>query len=377
VSALLALPALSATAYFLLALAAGVRRWRRRQSEARDGFQPAISILKPVRGRDPRFLEAIRSYARQDYPAWELLFGVPDPDDPALADIRQLQREFPQRTIEIIASRTVAPNGKVGVLIDLARAARHPLLLISDSDIAAPPGYLREVAGPLADPSVGLVTCLYRASAETTPARWEALGVSTEFAPSVLVAELSGLSGFALGSTMVVRAADLKRLGGFERLRDYLADDFHLGRLVNELGLRVHLSQTVVETHLGGSTWGEVWNHAVRWSRTIRMTRRAGYYGYAITQGTCWAVLAGLAGYPALAAACLGTRLAAGLFIGGLVLDDRAVWRQAWAIPLRDLWGAAVWLAGLFGDTVRWRGLAIRLTADGRILAARDHSSRI
>lgn len=376
-SVLLALPALGATAYYLMALAAGVRRWRRRHREARADFQPAVSILKPVRGRDPRFLEAIRSYARQDYPAWELLFGVSDPHDPALADIRQLQREFPERRIEIVTSPTAAPNGKVGVLIDLERAARHPLLLISDSDIAVPPGYLREVAGPLADPSVGLVTCLYRASAETVPARWEALGVSTEFAPSVLVAEWSGLSGFALGSTMVVRAADLQRIGGFERLRDYLADDFHLGRLVSELGLRVHLSHTVVETHLGGSTWGEVWRHAVRWSRTIRMTRRAGYYGYAITQGTCWALLAALAGFPALAAGCLGARMAAGLLIGGLVLKDPAVWRRAWAIPLRDLWGAAVWLTGLFGDTVHWRGLAIRLTADGRILPAPDYSSKI
>ncbi len=362
------LPAIAAGGYYAIALAAGMaRRWGRR-TEANPSYLPPVSILKPLRGRDPRFLEALRSHARQDYPEFELLLGVSDPGDPALADIELLRREFPSLPIGVVLSTTAAPNPKVGVLIDLARRARHSVFVVSDSDIGVEPGYLREVVAPLSQPETGVVTCLYRATADFLPARFEALGVSTEFAPSVLVAPLAGVSGFALGSTMVFRAADLERAGGFEALAGYLADDYHLGRIVSKLGLRVHLSYTVVETCLSGATWSDVWRHALRWSRTIRMSRPPGYYGYLATQATFWALVALLAGYPGTAAAVMTFRMAAAWVVGVAVLQDRNAPRLLWLIPLRDLWGCAVWLCGLFGDSVEWRGLRLRLDPQGRIL---------
>ncbi|MFN0166865.1 MAG: bacteriohopanetetrol glucosamine biosynthesis glycosyltransferase HpnI [Bryobacteraceae bacterium] len=362
------LPALAAGGYYAIALAAGIVRRIGRRKEANPSYLPPISILKPLRGRDPRFLEALRSHASQDYPEFELVFGVSDPADPALADIEILRREYPELRIVVVQSVTDAPNRKVGVLIDLALEARHPVLLVSDSDIRVDPGYLREVVGPLYRPETGVVTCLYRATAESLPARFEALGVSTEFAPSVLVAPLAGVSGFALGSTMVFRAADLERAGGFAALAGYLADDYHLGRILSGLGLRVHLSHTVVETCLSGSGWSEVWRHALRWSRTIRMSRPAGYYGYLATQATFWALLALIAGHPGVASAVMAVRLAAAWVVGSIVLKDPNAARLLWLIPLRDLWGFAIWLAGLFGDSVEWRGLRLRLTSRGRIL---------
>ena len=365
----LAIPAVAAAAYYLLAIVAAVR-WRRHMAapRSRDGSLP-LSILKPVHGRDPRFYDAIFSHAAQDYPEFEILFGISDPRDPALEDIARLKREFPGRRIEVAVVETNAPNAKVGVLAELAKRARHPLLLVNDSDIVAPPGYLRAVTAPLADPKVGLVTCLYRGAADSWAARSEALGIATEFAPSVLVARLLGQAEFALGSTMVFRVETLRRVGGFEAIADYLADDYQLGRHISEMGDRIEFAPVVVETDLGGESWAQTWRHQLRWARTIRVSRPAGYFGYVVTHATFWALVALAAGQWWAAAAALGLRMVAGVVVGAGVLHDRRIAKDFWLMPARDLFGFAVWLAGLFGHTVQWRDRELRLHPDGRIHA--------
>lgn len=360
----LALPALAAAAYYLLAVVAAVL-WR--TGAAAFGFQPALSILKPVHGRDPRFWEAIRSHAEQDYPAFEILFGVTDARDPAIVDIERLRREFPSLAIALHVVETKAANTKAGVLAELARRARHPVLLVNDSDIKVGPGYLRAATAPLADRRIGLVTCLYRAAAESAASRAEALGIATEFAPSVLVARLLGQAEFALGSTMAFRAGTLREIGGFDAIADFIADDYQLGRRIHERGYHIHFAPVVVETNLGAASWGETWRHQLRWSRTIRVSRPSGYYGYLVTHATLWALVAFAAGFPWAAAAALGLRMAAGIWIGAGILRDRSVLRTFWLIPLRDLFGFAIWLAGAFGSTVEWRGQKLRLRPDGRI----------
>jgi len=363
---LLALPAWAAAAYFLLAVWAALRWLTRKQPQAGAGPR-GISILKPVHGRDPRFYDAIASHARQDHPEFEILFGVSNPEDSALPDIRRLQREFPAVPIAVYTVATQAANAKAGVLAELARHARHPLLLVNDGDIRVAPGYLRAVAAPLDDPAVGLVTCLYRAHAESWAARAEALGIATEFAPSVLVARLLGVAEFALGSTMAFRAEDLRAIGGFQAIEDYLADDYQLGRHISQLGRRIELSREVVETDLGGGSWRHTWRHQLRWSRTIRVSRPSGYFGYVVTHATLWALVAFAAGAWTAGVAALGLRMIAGVATGAGVLGDRQVWRDFWMIPLRDLFGFAVWLGGLFGDEVEWRGQRLKLRRDGRI----------
>jgi ceramide glucosyltransferase len=365
----LALPACAAAIYYLLALIAAFR-WRRDHIEPRPsgsrGFPP-LSILKPVHGRDPRFYDAIASHATQDYPEFEILFGAVNPNDPALEDIARLQANFPQRRIEAVVVNTTAPNTKVGVLAELARRARYPVLLVNDSDILVEPGYLRAVTAPLENTSIGLVTCLYRAAADSPASAAEALGIATEFAPSVLVARLLGVAEFALGSTMVFRASDLQRIGGFDAIADFLADDYQLGLHITRLGLRIEFAPEIVETDLGAGGWMQTWNHQLRWSRTIRVSRPSGYYGYVVTHATLWSLVAWAAGFPAVAAATIAMRMAAGIWIGAGILRDRAVLRRCWAIPLRDLFGFAIWAGGLLGDTVQWRDRKLRLRRDGRI----------
>jgi ceramide glucosyltransferase len=360
-----ALPALAATAYYILALAAVVLRLRTRPAPAT--VFPPLSILKPIHGHDPDFYHAIRSHAAQDYPEFEMLFGVRHPDEAASADIEKVAAEFPQRNIRLIKVNRDAANGKVGVLAELAKLARGPLLLVNDSDIFVGPGYLRQVVAPLADPRVGVVTCLYRARAESGPSRWEAIGLETEFVPSVLVARLIGQSGFALGSTMVFRAEQIRQIGGFEAVEDYIADDYQLGARVAALGYRVALAKTVVETDLGGESWGEVWRHQLRWSRTIRVSRPGGYFGYVVTHATLWALLAFVTGSWQIGAAAIAVRMAVGVLTSFAILGERQILRDFWLIPARDLWGFAVWVAGLFGKTVQWRDKKLLLSRDGKI----------
>ncbi len=383
----------AAAAFQLLALIAAIRHLRGHDPIARS--LPPVSVLKPIHGLDEDFAEAIRSHALVDYPEYELLFGVNDPRDPAVAEIERLAAAFPERAIRLIVSapqETVrgrfpgssalspspqadagavrAANGKVGVLMDLAAAAHYPILVVNDSDIRVPPDYLRRVVAPLDVPAAGMVTCLYRGRARNWPGRFESAGIATDFVPGVLVAPLAGVSEFALGSTMAFRAVDLKRSGGFAAIADYLADDYQLSRRIRELGLKVVISRCVVETLLGRPGWREMWTHQVRWARTIRRSRPGGYFGLPVANAAPWSILLAIFGLWPWAAALYALRLAAGLVTGVLVLGNRPLVRYAWLIPIRDLAGLAIWAGGLAGSSVVWRGKRLRLTRDGRIVAA-------
>lgn len=354
--------------YQALAIAAAIARLFARGPNS-TSFAPAVSILKPVRGADPSFYDAIRSNASQDYPDFEMLFGSRDPDDSARPIVHRLASEFPTRRVRWIDAATVAPNGKVGVLMDLAAHAADAILLVSDSDILVPPEYLRRVIAPLADPNVGLVTCAYRARANTWPARFEALGVATDFGPSTMVAPFVGVDEFALGSTLAFRAADLERAGGFSAVADYLADDYQLGRAIHSLGLRCVLSEVVVETHLDATTIGDVWRHQLRWARTIRVSRSGGYIGIPITQAGLWIALAYATGHWIAGSALLAVRLAMAVIAGYGVLRSKDAIALLWLVPIRDIFAGAVWCAGLFGNTVVWGGEELKLDRKGRILA--------
>ena len=230
-----------------------------------------------------------------------------------------------------------------------------------------PPDYLARVTAPLDDPKVGLVTCLYRAVGDTFAARFEALGVATDFAPSALVARMVGVDEFAMGSTLAFRRADLEKIGGFESFAAYLADDYQLGHRLHALGLKCVLSDVVVETHLGG-TWCDVWRHQVRWARTIRVSKFWGYLGLPITYATLWAVVAAALGMWKIAIAILLIRMLMAIEAGWFKMRSPDVLRLVYLIPLRDLFGVAVWVAGLFGNTVVWRGRKLHLDREGRRL---------
>jgi ceramide glucosyltransferase len=336
---------------------------------------PPISILKPLKGTDPDIYESFRSHCLQDYPEFEIIFGVGDAGDPAVASVDQLRREFPDRPIRLVVSpEKLGANVKVSNLEQMLTTARYEHLLVNDSDICVEPDYLRRVIAPLADEHVGMVTCLYRGvAARTFGSRLEALGISTDFCAGVLVARQleSGLR-FGLGSTLVFRRTDLDRIGGFRSIVDFLADDYELGRRIAGLGLRVVLSDVVVETHLPAYDLRGFLAHQLRWARGVRDSRAAGYIGLVSTYGLMWALLGLIAAHGApWSWAVLGVtallRFAVAVAVGSCVLKDTRLLRNLWLLPVRDLVAVAVWIASFAGHTVTWRGDRFVLK-DGRLI---------
>ena len=362
----------SSSIYYLLCLwcAATFLRERQAGEGARPTrFLPPISILKPLKGTDPEIYESFRSHCLQDYPEYEIIFGVSDPNDPAVESVKALQREFPDRRIQLVVSEKIlGANVKVSNLAQMLTEARYDHLIVNDSDIRVEPDYLRRVTAPLANSQVGLITCLYRGvPGATLGSRLEALGISTDFCASVLVArQLEGGIHFALGSTLAFRRVELDKIGGFTSFVDYLADDYELGKRIAGLGLTVNLSDVAVETYLPSYRLREFFAHQLRWARGIRDARAGGYLGLIFTFGLLWALLALMASGGApwafiTLAITLLLRFAAALVVGRGVLQDRQILKDAWLIPLRDLLAVAVWFASLGGHTVTWRGDRFRL----------------
>jgi ceramide glucosyltransferase len=372
--------------YYILCLYSAARFLGRRKA-AGQGSRPTqslppVSILKPLKGTDPEMYQSFRSHCLQDYPEYEIIFGVSDAHDPAIEFAERLQAEFSQVPIRLVlCEKVLGTNIKVSNLAQMLPEARYQHIVVNDSDIRVDANYLRSVAAPLSDPKVGLVTCLYRGVASASlGSRLESLFISTDFSAGVLVARLlEGGIHFGLGSTLAFRRSDLAATGGFEALSDYLADDYEIGRRIAALGLGVELSGTVVETFLPRYDLKQFLDHQLRWARTIRDSRPGGYAGLIVTFGLPWALAALLCARGAgWAWVLLGfatvMRYAVALVTGQMVLQDRQVTRWLALIPLRDFVAAAVWLVGITGHTVTWRGDSFELK-DGKLVRAALHSA--
>ena len=363
--------------FYLASIICAWRFLRLPGSDSRGGFFPPVSILKPVRGADAQAYECFRSHGLVDYPEYEIIFGVHDPDDPAVALVERMKKEFPARRIElVVCPRDLGTNRKVSNLIQMFPAARHDYLLVNDGDIRVPPDYVRRILSPLADARVGLVTTLYRAVAgRALGAQLEALSI-TDFTTSVLVS-YANRRGFhyGFGSTLAFPRRVLEQFGGFAALADYLADDYQLGTKIAQAGCGVVLSDLVVETCLPAYSLSAFWHHQMRWARTVRDASPGGYLGLVLTLGVQWAALTVLAAAGAgwawaLLLAAYASRIAALLVTGLGVCGDRATLRRLWLLPVRDVQALLVWVASYAGRTVVWRGDRFILK-HGRLLRVR------
>jgi ceramide glucosyltransferase len=343
------------------------RQARRGDSRPR-GFAPPVSILKPVHGLDRGAYENFASFCRQDYPEYEILFAVGDENDPAVPVIRQLIRDFPDRSIRLLVGTGQAgANNKVAKLCRLAREARHALLVITDSDVRVAPGYLRGVVAPFADPRVGGVTALYHSlEASSFGAAMDAVGSSASFAGSALIARsLEGLR-FTMGATMATTRERLEEIGGFEALLDLHSDDYELGRRIAARGYRIELTGEPVGMQFPSETLRDYLRHELRWLVGVRNIRPGGHFGMLMTQGLAWAAAAAVAGWQgAVVAAWLGSylvvRLATGYVIGVWGLGDPVVRRKLWLLPVHDFFSFFTWLASFTVRRVEWRGLVFTL----------------
>lgn len=349
------------------ALVVMAARSYRAQKKGGGGSLAPISVLKPLAGADEGLESNLRGFFDQDYPFYELLFAVREANDPAVPIVEGLQREFPAREARLIVTgEPPYPNAKVFSLDRMLAEARHDLLVMSDSDIRVAPGFLRAIGDEFSDPAVALATCPYRAVAgRSFWSRLEAEGMNTEFLAGLLVARMLEGVKFAVGPTIAARKATLQAIGGFGVLKDYLAEDFVMGKFAAAAGFGVILSSTIVQHHIGSEGWQANASHRLRWARSTRRSRPAGYLGQIFTFTLPLGLIVwGLrpSWWPAVLLAAVA-RAAAGWATSEWVLGAPVNWGY---LVVQDVLGFLFWLAGFAGNTIVWRGRRYYLYPDGR-----------
>lgn len=373
----LAILAFASIVYYCVALGAATGFVARNRKQPSPGIIPAdpVSIMVPLCGADFRAYENYASLCRQNYPEFQIVFGVRDRFDSSIPVVERLRSDFPNIPIDIaICDHEIGPNPKVNNLNNMLPLARHPILVLLDSDIRVGPDFLATVLGEMESNGGGPVTCLYRAGAAPGLAsKLEAIGISTDFAPGVLIADCAGGIAFAFGAAIVLSKRILAEIGGFEAIADYLADDYMVGNLAKQAGYSVRLSRYIVETVLSKMSVRNFIKHQVRWARGIRACSPWGHTGSVITNGMVFAffymLVAGFSFYAcSLFLATATLRMIVARYVGVHCLHDGIVRSSFLLIPLRDLLGFVIWWSALFGRHVEWRGKKFRLARGGKMV---------
>ena len=357
---------LGSLVYSVLQIAAALSYLSVRRPALQSPAEP-VSILKPLSGLDLDLESNLRTFFEQEYPAFEVLFAVRSETDLAAPVVERLRLEYPKvPTRLLVTGEPPYPNAKVYSLEQMLRAATNDLVVMSDSDIRVTPDMLRRVAAEFQDEHLGVATCPYRAVSGTSLwSRLEATGMNTDFWGGALVARMLEGMRFAVGPTIVARRRVLDSIGGFARLKDYLAEDFVLGKFAAESGHGVILSSYVIEHHIGSATLKENIAHRLRWMRSTRRSRPAGYVGQLFTMPLPIALLVcalAPAWWPVLPIT-IAVRALAAYAVSWKVLQARLNWLL---LPIEDVVGFCFWIMGCFGNTIFWRGRRYRLDSDGR-----------
>jgi ceramide glucosyltransferase len=362
-----ALAALAMTYGIIACIAASLRI---RSSPLPAGDPPPVTILKPLCGAEPETYECLRSFCDQAYPEFQVVFGVCDSQDPVLAIVEKLQREFPQRDLSVaIDRRQHGSSRKVSNLINMMALARHDFLVLSDSDVRVQRDYLAKVVAPLHDAGVGIVTCAYHGNPRA--GLWPLLGslfINEWFIPSVRVAAMAGSRSFAFGATIAVRRQVLASVGGFASIADQLADDYRLGELTRRMGLRTVLSEVVVETCVAELSFGDLVRHELRWLRTIRALRPLGYGFSFVTFGVPVAAVGTLlAGGAAPAVGMLAVTALARVMLHLLTRKRGSAPLHFVVLPFRDVLSLSLWAWSFVTRRVHWRQDRYHVTRDGSV----------
>ena len=366
--------ALAPLGYYVTAILAAMRFFRRERAKQLAAFTPPVTLLKPVRGVDFGSYENFASFCVQDYPEYEILFCVNEMSDAAVPVVEKVMKDFPERRIRIFSNAPqIGSNRKINNLALLTREAKYEILLQTDGDVRVGPNYIRELVAPFADPAVGVVSCIYRAIAQKSFwAEFEAVGTASDYFAGVLVAEWKEGITFALGASVATTKSWLAKVGGYEAIANLLADDYELGNRVHRAGGKVLLCREPVWTMYPAQDAKGFWDHQVRWARTTRLCRPGSFIGLLFTHGLPWVLLAAAVAPSAWIAvgyllAYLVLRFAMAWVVGTWGINDDVLRRRFWLIPLRDLFSFAVWLAAFASNRVTWGGLEY-VTKDGKMM---------
>ncbi|NBC37852.1 glycosyltransferase [Novosphingobium sp. FSY-8] len=335
-----------------------------------SGDAPAVSILKPLYRDEPRLADNLRSFARQDYAGpVQIVLATNTPDDPALPAARavmagHLAVDFALSTGPV----TPAANGKMANCAAALPLCAHDIILLSDSDMVVRPDYLAQITAALAQPGVGAVSCLYAGRGDAGV--WSRMGaaiISASTLPNMVVGLITGMARPCMGSTIAIRRETLTAMGGFDALRDVLADDHAIGAGVAAMGMRVAIPPMVL-VHAGAEGSARaLWRQHLRWAVTVRDLAGAGHYGSVVTHGTVWALLAcamapGVWVWPLIATLALRQTIAARVNArAGLPMPP------LWLVVAGDLFAFAAFCGSLCASKIDWRGAGLTITAKGRI----------
>jgi len=335
---------------------------------------PPVSILKPLRGVDDRLLDNLAGFCRLDYPDYEIVFCVQGASDPALRVARKVKEMHPGRDISIVVSDCgEGLNPKVSNMIPGYAAARHPLVMISDSNVAPSRGYLREAVSRFRDPGVGMVTHLVRGvGAKTLGARLESQHLNSFILPSVCFLDRMLSMPCVVGKSMLMRRSDLDALGGLRGVKDYLAEDYILGERFRKAGKKVVVSSSPVDTVAVYRSVGDFLSRHARWNRMRLSIAGPAYFAELLANPVALAlpmVAASGADPSALRIAGLVVAVKAVMDLGlFLALGDRSSARWAFLGPARDLLALGLWFSAFFSRKVEWRGRTLRITRGSRLV---------
>lgn len=371
IALVIAVAAVTASIVYLFWALWAVRAFGRLRPAA-GTFTAPVTILKPVCGLDPGLYGNLRSFCEQDYPEFQVLFGVRDPDDPAIPVVERVIRDFPGRDLGLVVDeRVIGTNLKVSNLANMFPQAKHDVLVVADSDMRVDRKYLSAVTAPFADPKVGAVTCLYKGTpVGGLPSVLGSMFINDWFLPSVLAALTFNPMRFCFGATMAVRREALEEIGGFSALASHIADDYMLGRLVSESGYSVELSRYVVENLVLEPDVKTLIRHEMRWARTVRSVQPLGYTFSFLTNAIPLAlILVLVSGFAAAGWAMLALAIVLRVTLHNVVRASVGIRGPAmpWLVPARDILSFVVWGGSFFGRDVHWREQRFLLEADGQL----------
>lgn len=366
---------LCSAGYLLFAIFAveHFNRNRKKQS-ASDNINFPVTLLKPVYGLDPEMLDNLRSFCRQDYPSYQIIFGVQDKNDLAIPVIEKVIKEFKEVDVSYIVNPKIyGSNRKVSNLINMYPTAKHEYILIADSDMRVPENYLSRVMPAFSDSDVGAITCLYSGSAKSKVASsLNAMFINAWFLPSVLISKLLQPINYCLGATMIVRRTLLDKIGGFHALSNYLADDYMLGKLVSDLGYKIHLSNFIVENIIEENSIKDLMTHELRWARTLRRVEPLGYAFTFLTDTLVISLLTGIALFFTTGSLLWSLLPVAFAFMARIYLHVRTAQitgstnaGSIFLIPLRDVLTFCIRVVSFTGNTIQWRNNSFNVDQTG------------
>ena len=352
-----------------------------KKTDEDDNYLPPISILKPLNGTEDGMYENFTSYCKQDYPAFQVIFGVRDSNDPAIDVVRKVMNAFPQKDIElVICNDGIGINPKINNLNNMYKKAKHDIILTNDSDTRVNSDYLKKVVSPFRDKNVGLVTCVYRENnLNNATSIIESLSINHEFLPSIMVARKIENLSYAFGVTIAVRRDILDNIGGFKELADYLAEDFHLGKKVFEAGHKLFLSDYIVDVTPESRGFVNFFKHQLRWAKTIKACRPIGYFfssffKYGIVSSLAYLLInlcphTGTSSAQALSVILFVTFLSVRI-ISALIISRKITKNKKTTLlflPISDIISFIIWCTSFLGNKITWRGSKYLLKKGGKI----------